>query len=57
VRYLREAAQGLVGSDYSKKPARTSAGFRFDYFFSAAFLGRYLPRGFLRIKPCCRATP
>ena len=33
VRSLREAAQGLFGSDFSEKAACTSAGFRFDFFF------------------------
>ena len=33
VRSLREAAQGLFSSDFSEKPACTSAGFRFDFFF------------------------
>lgn len=33
MRLLREAAQGIFGSDFSEKPACTSAGFRFDFFF------------------------
>ena len=33
VRALREAAQGLFGSDFSEKLSCKSAGFRFDYFF------------------------
>jgi hypothetical protein len=33
VRSLREGARELFGSDYSEKPACTSAGFRFDFFF------------------------
>lgn len=30
---VREAARGMFGTDYSEKPACTSAGFRFDFFF------------------------
>jgi hypothetical protein len=33
VRSVREAARGMFGTDYSEKPACTSAGFRFDFFF------------------------
>lgn len=33
VRSVREAARGMLGTDYSEKPACTSAGFRFDFFF------------------------
>lgn len=33
VRSLREGAQAMFGSDYSEKPACTSAGLRFDFFF------------------------
>jgi hypothetical protein len=33
VRTLRESAREIFGSDYSEKPACTSAGFRFDFFF------------------------
>jgi hypothetical protein len=33
VRSLRQAARGMFGADYSEKPACTSAGFRFDFFF------------------------
>jgi hypothetical protein len=33
LRSVREAARGMFGTDYSEKPACTSAGFRFDFFF------------------------
>src|SRR5208282_3834388 len=33
VRSVREAASGMFSADYSEKPACTSAGFRFDFFF------------------------
>lgn len=33
MRSLRDAARGIFGSDYGEKPACTSAGFRFDFFF------------------------
>jgi hypothetical protein len=33
VRSLREAAQGLFGSDFSEKTSCSSAGFRFDFYF------------------------
>ena len=33
VRSLREAANGMFGSDYSERPACASTGFRFDFFF------------------------
>jgi hypothetical protein len=33
VRLLRQAARRMFGTDFSEKPACTSVGFRFDFFF------------------------